>query len=111
MTMSSAISFPISIGRAVVLGILFAVYGAATILRGVGRLCHRTSVTLRLLSRSLVCPACGEPCSTVGRFQCASCSAVYAGAVVLCGYCGARASHYPCARCGAAITIEPWVDP
>jgi predicted RNA-binding Zn-ribbon protein involved in translation (DUF1610 family) len=94
--------------RWIVIAPLLAVYGAFAIVRGAVRLAGRAKVTARLLSLTLVCPACGEASATRSRWSCSSCSSVYTGAVVVCEYCGARASHYPCEWCGASIPLEPW---
>ena len=98
-----------SLARFLLLSPLFALYGAWLVAFWILRAVRSAVWAFRLARSRLYCPACGLPNSIYGRWQCHApgCGAVYLGAADHCGRCGAGASFFPCASCGASITLRP----
>jgi hypothetical protein len=97
------------LARFLLLSPFFAAYGAWVLLCWAFRVLRSIVWTIRLANPRLICPACGKVNSLYGRWECRApgCGAVYLGAADRCGRCGAGASFFPCASCGASITLRP----
>jgi hypothetical protein len=98
-----------SLARFLLLSPLFALYGAWVLAAWASRAVRSTIWAILLARSRLYCPACSFPNSIYGRWQCHApgCGAIYLGAADRCGRCGAGASFFPCASCGASITLRP----
>lgn len=85
---------------------LYALYGALTLVRSLLSPIRFARRTRSALASEIHCPN-GHANSTTGRFECASCRAVYHGWVGACGLCGAPAGWIVCSTCGVGIRL-PW---
>ncbi len=85
---------------------LYALYGLYLVVRSMVRAWRKAKGLRQAVASEIRCPN-GHPNPTVGRFECASCKAVYHGWVGRCAMCGAGAAWIPCDVCGVAIAL-PW---
>jgi len=87
----------------------FVLYGAWLVLAAMVRLIRWLVWTVRLMNPEIQCPCCGFINSVRGRWECRApgCGAVYLGAADRCARCGAGASFFPCANCGASVLLRP----
>jgi hypothetical protein len=59
------------------------------------------------LADDVTCPNCHYANPVAGRWECASCKAIYMGWVGSCPICGAGASWISCVKCGVSVVL-PW---
>jgi len=92
----------------VLLAPFYAAYGAWWLVVGLVRIVRWGYWTVRLLRPRLRCPACNEINTLHGRWECRApgCGAIYMGDADRCERCGAGASFFPCAHCGASILLR-----
>lgn len=86
---------------------LFVLMGVGMVLRalfGIGRHIRKARYEL---ADDVTCPNCHYPNPVAGRWECASCKAIYMGWVGSCPICGAGASWISCAKCGVSVVL-PW---
>lgn len=83
-----------------------ALYGLYVAIRAACAAPNRIRGTLAACAPTVRCPS-GHENSTIGRYECGACRAVYHGWVGRCGLCGAPAGWMPCDHCGVAIAL-PW---
>jgi hypothetical protein len=83
-----------------------AAYGLLVLIGALVRLPGRLRALSAALGDELICPN-GHANRATGRFECASCHAVYHGWIGKCGHCGAPAGWTPCGTCGVAVAL-PW---
>ena len=88
---------------------LYAVRGCFVIVGATIRLVRSARGAKLALASELVCPSCGEPNATIGRWTCGVCHATYHGWVGRSRVCRAGCGWFPC-TCGVAITL-PWERP
>lgn len=85
---------------------LFTLYGIWRVLRWGFGLIGAVIRMRRALDRVIRCPS-GHANAVVGRWECASCRAVYHGWVGRCPLCGAGAAWISCSTCGVSVRL-PW---
>jgi hypothetical protein len=88
---------------------LFVAIGLWTVLASLVQIPRRVRALRSAVANELRCP--NQHSNAVsGRWECASCKAVYLGWVGKCALCGAGASWFSCGSCGVSIPL-PWERP